>query len=212
MGDRFKRRCSVINHFVCAQSFHILDILTRSCGKDMRALHLRQLHGKGSDTTSSSVNKHLLPFLQSAYFKQSLPGGGSCKWHRRRLHVVERLRLRSESLNSYRGILRIGSADPAQEAVHLLPDAEVCHSLARCHDYPRHIYAGNSRQLKRYHACHPPFTYRQVQRIDRCGSDLDEHLTLLWLGARYILILQHFGATVLVETDGFHDWCIRGDH
>ena len=34
MSDRFKRRCVVINHFVCAQAFHILDILSvRGGGK-----------------------------------------------------------------------------------------------------------------------------------------------------------------------------------
>ena len=178
----------------------------------MRAPQLRQLHGKGSDATSSSVNKHLLPFLQSTNFKQSLPGSCSCKWHRRRLHVVEPLRLRSDRLNSYRGILRIGSAVSAHEAVHILADAEVCHSLARCHDDPCHIYADNSGQLKWYHTCQPPFAQRQVERIDRCSSDLDQYLTWLRLGTRYILVFQHFETTVLVETNGFHDGCICGDH
>src|SRR5437588_5279149 len=129
MSDLFKRRYVVINHFVCAQSLHVLDILTNSGGKDVRAFQLRQLHGKGSDATSSSMNKHLLPFLQSASFKQSLPGSCSCKWHSRRLHIVERLRLRGEHLTNYHGILGIGSAVSAHEAVHILADAEVCHFL-----------------------------------------------------------------------------------
>ena len=29
---------------------------------------------------------------------------------------------------------------------------------------------------------------------------------------RYILVFQHFETTVLVETNGFHDGCICGDH
>src|SRR4051812_14552324 len=48
------------------------------------------------------------------------------------------------------------------------------------------------------------FADPEVEMVERCGAQTDEHLARLWLGLGRVLVAENLGAAVLVDAYRFH--------
>ena len=81
-----------------------------------------------------------------------------------------------------------------------LPDLEAVHALAERFDDTRAVRAEDPRLRHRREA--PP--HPDVEVVERCGMDPDEHLAGGRDGIRHLLDAQHLGAAVLVDARREH--------
>jgi hypothetical protein len=75
MQDCFEIIFLVINHNICAEAPHQINIGSAGCRRYARTEMLGQLNCNCSYTTGARLDEHFLPFLQIRSFDQRLPDG-----------------------------------------------------------------------------------------------------------------------------------------
>src|SRR5450631_941602 len=83
----------IVNDPVGTKRAHQFDILCAAHASYVSPKRLRNLHGKGADSSGRAVNQDLLPRLKVSFVAEPLQRGKPCDWHSSRLVEAQAFRL-----------------------------------------------------------------------------------------------------------------------
>ena len=178
-------------------------------GRARRADHvrperLRDLDRDMPDAAGGGVDQHALPGLHARDLGQRLPGGEADERQRRRVDVVEAVRLAREVARRRRDVLGVAARllGEARHAEHLVARLEQARARAGGLDHARHVVAEDRRVAP--HAEAARGTPLPVGRVDAGGMDGDEDLGRAGLRARDRDGLEHVGPAPAACGDRAH--------
>ena len=163
-----------------------------------------ELDRRRSDRAARAVDDDRLPLGQLPVVEQGLPGGQAGPRHRRRVDVIDGLRLAGHVAGLDRDVLgRRPVAELVGQPVHLVADGEPGRAVAEPDDDPRHLVAGDDRAPP---MAGPAGPERPVELVvgDAAGGDLDQHVAEHGRGIGHLLEDEPVDAGWLVHADGLH--------